>query len=137
MSREELDAVARAPRIRDRPDAGRKIDHTVWKAVHAAELAAEGQPVNFHVPNFPRGCVPASIDVLLVYIGNERAEQAMIDVGLHASFTRGKPYSFAVGFLSPARVADLAALPYIVSVTGSDPVPSLELNHSNSGVDSR
>lgn len=127
MSRDELDAVARAPRIHDRPDAARKIDHTLWKAVRTVELAAEGRPWKVRIPKFPAGCVPAFVEVLIVHTGNgDEAEKAMRDVGLRASFTRGAPYSFAVGIVSPARVADLAALPFVVSMTGADPVPSLE-----------
>ncbi|NVB79695.1 MAG: hypothetical protein HOV81_14965 [Kofleriaceae bacterium] len=130
MSREELDAVARAPRIRDRPEAGRKMNLQLWKIVRMVELAAEGQPWDkaFRTANLPDGCIPAQVEVVIVHTGNgEQAERAMMDLGLHATFTRGTPHSFAVGSISPARVADLASLPFIVTVSGAeDPVPSRE-----------
>ncbi|NVB79698.1 MAG: hypothetical protein HOV81_14980 [Kofleriaceae bacterium] len=91
-----------------------------------AERAAEGQPWNegFRIGRVPDGCIPALVDVLIVHTGkDEQAEQAMIELGLHASFKRGDPYSFAVGVVSPARLADLASLPHVVSLTGSNPSP--------------
>lgn len=133
MSREELDAVAHAPRIADRPEAARKLNLPLWKTVRMVELAAEGQPWNkaFRTPNLPDGCIPAQVEVVIVHTGqDQQAEQSMIDLGLRATFTRGTPNAFAVGLLSPARVADLASLPYVVSVTSYEPVPSLELNDS-------
>ena len=85
------------------PRRSRKVGLTVWKYVRTVELAAEGRSWNIRLPRMPAGCVPAFVEVMIIHTGDEQAEQAMIGLGLHApSFTRGNPYSFAIGHLASA-----------------------------------
>jgi hypothetical protein len=126
MSREELEEVARGPRIRDRPDALEKMDSTLWKYIRTVELAAEGTPWNVRVPGIPDGCIPAWVEILLLHRGDgDAAEQAFSALGVYiASHTRGvpdAPYSFVVGSVSPARLIELASLPYVKSISGPSP----------------
>lgn len=119
ISDAELAIVARGPSILDRPAARTKLDPNLSNLVITVERAARGEPWSLYDTNpyVPDGCVPATISVAIMHTGPD--EQAFLDLGFkEGTRSRGIERSFAVGYISPARLLELAELPQVVSVRG-------------------
>lgn len=125
ISDAELAVVARGPSILDRPAARTKLDPNLTTLVLSVERAALGEPWSLYDTNpyVPDGCVPATIPVVIMHTGPD--EQAFLDIGFkEGTHSRGIKRSFAVGYISPARLRELAELPQVVSVGGAAATPS-------------